>query len=80
MVEWLRVAWTAERVRTILAAMREGAAPGQLGIPLAVWKSLPAEWHASLAHLLQLVAAVGDRQQRLALSARLDQNGAIPPS
>ena len=58
-VEWPRSPWTAERVRAVLTAMLEGAVPGPLGIPLAVWKSLPEAWHAALARLFHLVEAEG---------------------
>ena len=58
-VQWPQSAWTAGRVKRALASMREGAAPGQLGIPVAIWKSLPDVWLASLARLLQLVEAEG---------------------
>jgi hypothetical protein len=58
-VEWPRQSWTAERVQQVFSSMREAAAPGQLGVPLAIWKSLPKEWLASLARLLTLVEEEG---------------------
>ena len=58
-VDWPRTAWSAARVKQGLAAMREGASPGRLGIPLALWKSLPVAWHAALARMLELVEAEG---------------------
>lgn len=58
-VPWRQSDWTAGRVKQALASMREGAAPGQLGIPVAIWKSLPDAWLASLARMFQLVEAEG---------------------
>lgn len=43
----------------VLGRMRERAAPGSLGIPLAVWKSLPSMWHGAVARLLSLVESEG---------------------
>ena len=39
--------------------MRERAAPGSVGIPLAIWKCLPPTWHGAVARLLSLVEATG---------------------
>ena len=58
-VDWPEETWTISRVRRVMASMREDAAPGQLGIPLAIWKSLPEEWLAALARMLQLVEIEG---------------------
>ena len=58
-VTWPCLPWTVERVRAVLADMREGAASGPLGIPLAVWKLLPEAWHAALARLFSLVESEG---------------------
>jgi hypothetical protein len=58
-VSWPTVAWTADRVRRVMGGMWEGAAPGTLGIPLAVWKSLPECWAAAVARPLTLVEADG---------------------
>ena len=52
---WPCLPWSAERVRSILGHMRERAAPGSLGIPLAVWKTLPSSWFGAVARLLTLV-------------------------
>ena len=46
-------------MRHVLRRMREGAAPGAMGIPLAVWKVLPEAWHAGVARLLALVEQEG---------------------
>ena len=54
-VVWLRSAWMAERVHEVLASMRECAAQCSLGIPLAVWKTMPEAWHPALARLSGLV-------------------------
>jgi hypothetical protein len=56
-LSWPTVGWDAARVRRVLGCMREGAAPGNLGIPLAIWKSLPESWLAAVARLLGLVEA-----------------------
>ena len=54
---WQRTPWTAERVKLVLATMREAAAPGALGVPIAVWRALPESWAAAVARLLGLVEA-----------------------
>ena len=54
-LQWPTLPWTGERVRQVLGKMREGAAPGSVGIPLAVWKMLPTSLHEALARLLTLV-------------------------
>ena len=54
-LSWPTVGWDAARVRRVLGCMREGAAPGSLGIPVAIWKSLPESWLAAVARLLGLV-------------------------
>ena len=58
-VAWSRAPWTSSRVQQVLASMREAAAPGPLGIPLAVWKSMPEAWLAALAQMFQLVEEEG---------------------
>ena len=52
---WPHLAWTGARVQRVLQQMRESASPGQLGIPIAVWRSLPPAWMAAVARLLQLI-------------------------
>ena len=54
-VQWPREPWTAARVQFVLGRMREGAAPGLLGVPIAVWRSLPVAWAAAVARLLTMV-------------------------
>ena len=39
--------------------MREGASPGSLGVPIAVWRSLPNDWMDSVARLFTLAEATG---------------------
>jgi hypothetical protein len=56
---WPSTPWTGERVRSVLSSMREAAAPGLTGIPIAVWRSLPSPWHDAVARLLELVEAAG---------------------
>jgi hypothetical protein len=56
---WPSTPWTGPRVRDVLRTMREGAAPGMTGIPIAVWRSLPEEWLEAVARLLQLVESAG---------------------
>ena len=56
---WPCLPWTGDRVRRVLQQMRESAAPGLLGIPIAVWRSLPDEWMSAVANLLTLVEAEG---------------------
>ena len=34
--------------------LREGAAPGLPGVPIAVWKAMPVEWMEAVARLLNL--------------------------
>ena len=58
-LSWPAPCWTAERVQLVLRRMREAAAPGSLGIPVAVWKALPEPWHAAVARLLNLIEAEG---------------------
>ena len=43
-LQWRTQLWTAARVRMVLGKLREGAAPGLPGMPIAVWKSLPECW------------------------------------
>lgn len=57
--DWPSVPWTADRVTSVLRSMREGAAPGVTGIPIAVWRSLPSPWPEAVARLLTLVEAEG---------------------
>ena len=58
-LQWSAPLWTDERVRLVLGHMREGAAPGPLGVPLPVWKALPGAWHVAIARLLNLVESEG---------------------
>jgi hypothetical protein len=46
-------------VQQVFSKMREGASPGALGIPIAVWKALPDEWMAAVARLLNMVEDEG---------------------
>ena len=54
---WTSSSWTAARVTAALRSMREGAAPGLTGIPIAVWRALPSPWPEAVARLLNLVEA-----------------------
>ena len=56
---WPCSPWTGDRVRLVLRQMRESAAPGMLGIPIAVWRSLPDERMAAMATLLTLIEEAG---------------------
>ena len=58
-LEWPHPQWTGPLVAAALGKMREGAAPGIPGIPLAVWKALPDAWLASVARLFTLVELEG---------------------
>ena len=58
-VAWPSLPWTGERVRDVLSHMRERSSPGSLGIPIAVWRSLPQAWMCAVARLLSLVEAAG---------------------
>ena len=58
-LEWPAAAWTGDRVRRVLRRMREGAAPGVVGVTLAVWKSLPHAWSTAVARLLAAVEEQG---------------------
>lgn len=56
---WPSTPWTAARVQAALFCMRESAAPGKAGIPIAVWRSLPVSWASAVARLLQLIEEEG---------------------
>ena len=56
---WPSTPWSAERVQSALQSMREHAAPGMAGIPIAVWRSLPMSWAAAVARLLELIELEG---------------------
>ena len=58
-VTWQHQPWTGSRVKAVLGAMREGAAPGLPGVPIAVWKVLPGVWMDGMARLLNLVEQEG---------------------
>ena len=58
-LEWPEVAWSGPRVRQILASMREGAASGMLGLPIAVWKSLPEACMGAIGRLFSLIEEAG---------------------
>ena len=58
-LQWPSTPWTGDRVHSILQRMREGASPGSIGIPISVWRSLPAAWMQSVARLLSLVESTG---------------------
>jgi hypothetical protein len=51
--------WTGAKVGSVLGHLREGAAPGLPGIPIAVWKVLPPMWMDAIARLLNMVEAEG---------------------
>ena len=57
--QWPFPPWTSDRVRDVLHHMREGASPGSLGVPIAVWRSLPDPWMHAVARLLTMVEAGG---------------------
>ena len=59
LLEWPHSLWTGAAVKTALGQMREGAAPGLPGLPIAVWKVLPDAWLESVARLFNLVEAEG---------------------
>ena len=59
-------AWTAERVRSVMWAMKEGTSPGVRGIPLAVWRALPAYWEEAIARLLARVEETATWPQAVA--------------
>ena len=50
---WPVPEWSDGRVLMVLRRMREGAAPGLLGLPLVVWKSLPLPFHAAVARFME---------------------------
>ena len=52
---WPTAPWTEDRVRAALRGMREAAAPGMSGVPLATWKAMPPWWFAAIARLLALI-------------------------
>ena len=56
---WPTSTWTAARVVAALRSMREGAAPGMTGVPIAVWRALPSPWPDAIARLLTLVESTG---------------------
>ena len=58
-LDWPHPQWTGPLVAAALGKMREGAAPGIPGIPLAVWKALPDSWMASVARLFTMVELEG---------------------
>jgi hypothetical protein len=58
-LDWPHHPFTGASVRVALNKMRDGAAPGIPGVPLAVWKALPDSWMAAVAQLLNLVEAEG---------------------
>ena len=48
-MEWPVVEWTADLVVATLRRMRASASPGSRGIPIAVWKAMPAVWQMGCA-------------------------------
>ena len=56
---WSHQQWTGSTVQAALGKMKEGAAPGVPGIPLAVWKALPDPWLDVVARLFNLVEMEG---------------------
>ena len=58
-IQWPSRPWDGARVRGVLADLREASAPGRLGIPIAVWHSLPSPWTDAVARLLTLVEQNG---------------------
>jgi ribonuclease HI len=57
--EWPVVVWDGSLVRKTLGRMRASASPGSRGVPIAVWKAMPEEWHEWIARLLGLVEEEG---------------------
>lgn len=55
--DWPSSSWNAVRVQAALHSMREGAAPGLMGVTIAVWRSLPSPWPEAVARLHKLVEA-----------------------
>ena len=58
-LDWPHHPFTGASVRVALNQMRDGAAPGIPGVPLAVWKAPPDSWMDAVAQLLNLVEAEG---------------------
>ena len=57
--QWDHQPWDGSRVRAVLQRMKEAAAPGSRGIPIAVWRALPDSWMAAVARLLTMVEEAG---------------------
>ena len=57
--DWPHRHWDGPQVKAVLRQMREAAAPGSPGIPIAVWRGLPDSWMAAVARLLNLVEETG---------------------
>jgi hypothetical protein len=58
-MQWPSSPWDGARVRDALFALREASAPGRLGIPISVWRSLPTPWADAVARLFTLVEQHG---------------------
>jgi hypothetical protein len=58
-MQWPSAPWDGARVRDALFALREASAPGRLGIPISVWRSLPTPWADAVARLFTLVEQHG---------------------
>ena len=56
---WPHAPWDGPRVKAVLRTMKETAAPGTLGIHIALWRSMPDSWMAAVARLLTLVEEAG---------------------
>ena len=59
-MSWPSCPWDGDRVREALGQLRESSAPGRLGIPVAVWRSLPRLWTDAVARLLALIEQHGE--------------------
>jgi hypothetical protein len=58
-MQWPSSPWDGARVQAALVALREASAPGRLGIPISVWRSLPTPWADAVARLFTLVEQHG---------------------
>ena len=58
-MQWPTSPWDGDRVRAALSELREASSPGRLGIPIAVWRSLPSPWAEAVARLFTMVEQQG---------------------
>ena len=59
-MEWPSQPWSGVRVRDALFQLPEASSPGALGIPIAVWRSLPSQWFDAVARLFTLMESDGE--------------------